>query len=101
MLRGREFDELSDSQENLYFMKIFICGQTKNNKHITTDDSNIFPLVGFDCSLVTGDGTMDFVHPFRISFVYVGKDSETFLVREPQGTKIYFRCRKVPLNTGA
>jgi hypothetical protein len=47
ILRDREVDELSDSQEELCFMKIFICGQTKNNKHITTDNSSIFPLIGF------------------------------------------------------
>jgi len=64
MLRDREVNELSDSQEELCFMKIVICGQTKNNKHITTD--SIFPLVGFDCSLVTGEGTVDFVQPSRI-----------------------------------
>ena len=81
MLRVREVDELSDSQEELCFMKIFICGQTKNNKHITTDDSSIFPLVGFDCSFVTGEGTVE-VQPCRISFVFVGK----CLIREPQGT---------------
>jgi hypothetical protein len=60
MLIGKEVDEPSASHEVLCFMEIILCGQIKNNKHITTDNSDIFPLVYFDCSLVTGEGTMNF-----------------------------------------